>query len=245
MSTFYKATVCLLVLISVALPAYAKQAVEQEIYFYVDYHLMLSADGNIDKLTLNNKKLSAALTDNLEKQIRSWTYTAGSMDGKFQHTETTLSLKVKATPTDARNYQLTISEAYTGVRLQQFAMAQPKYPSNELRRGQEAALRFVVTYDTSGKVITAERSGENISGLAPFELASIKAIKQWRFEPEKIGGTGVAGSAVVPVRFCVAPSNCQSLYKGGKKEGSPAQELAEQMIPSASIVSIQRQPQLN
>lgn len=238
-------TLMLSVLLAVcALPALAKTPENQSpktLTFWVDYHLVLAADGSIEELKLQKEGISKVLVENLEKQIRSWQFTPGAVDGLPKRTETTLSLNVQAKPNIGGDYQIGIADAHTGVWLTQNKMVQPRYPSQELRRGVEAVLIFLVTYDADGKVINAVRLGEKLKSMAPFEVASIQAIEQWRFQPEKIGGLGVPGSAHVPITFCTAESSCKKLLTGSKQKEKLAQELAAAVTPISSKVSIVRQ----
>jgi TonB family protein len=227
-----------------ALPATAKTSLEQPpkaIMFRVDYHLVLAADGSIEILKSQKEGIRSVLVDNLEKQIRSWKFTPGSINGQVQRTETNLSLNVEARPENGSDYQIRIHDAHTGVWLTPAKLVPPKYPSEQLRNGAEAVLTLQVSYDADGKVTNVVRPGAKIKGMAPFELASIEAIKQWRFEPEKIGGLGVPGDALVPVKFCTQESNCKKLLRGSKEKEKLARELASEMTPVNSRVSINRQ----
>lgn len=227
-----------------SLPALAKEPtaqVSQNTTFRMDYHLVLTADGSIETLKPQKETVSKVLADNLEKQIRSWKFTPGSLNGLPQRTESNLSLNIEARAEADGNYQIRIVDAHTGVWTAPGKMVQPKYPAQQLRYGGEAVLRLLVTYDADGKVTNAVRPGEKVKGMAPFELASIAAAKQWRFEPEKIGGVGVPGTALVPVKFCTLESKCKKLLSGSKEKEKLAQELAAELTPLNSKVSIVRQ----
>lgn len=227
-----------------ALPTFAKKQIDQaqQVPTYrVDYALVLAADGSIEILKAQREDISKVLTDNLEKQIRSWKFTPGSLNGVPQRTESNLSLNIEARPDAAGDFQIRIIDARTGVWTAPGKMAQPKYPVQQLRDGGEAVLRLLVTYDADGKVTNAVRPGEKIKGMAPFELASIAAAKQWRFEPEKIGGVGVPGTALVPIKFCTLESKCKKLLSGTKEKEKLAQELAAELTPLSSKISIVRQ----
>lgn len=240
-----KRSLILTALLSVcALPAWSKKQVDllpKAPTFRVDYRLVLAADGSIEILKAQEETVTALLTDNLEKQIRRWKFTPGTVNGITQRTETNLSLHIEATPEAGGNYQIRIIGANTGVWLAPGKMVSPRYPAAQLRNGGEAVLRLLVTYDADGNVTNAVRPGEKIKGMAPFELASIQAVKQWRFEPEKIGGLGVPGSALVPIKFCTAESKCKKLLSGSMAKEKLAQDLAAQLTPVNSKVSIVRQ----
>ena len=244
MNTLQRSLILTALLSACALPAWSKKQVDQTSKaptYRVDYRLILAADGSIEVLKAQKETLSAVLTDNLEKQIRRWKFTPGTVNGVTERTETNLSLNIEATPDAAGDYQIRIIDANTGVWLTPGKMVAPRYPVDQLRNGGEAVLRLLVTYDADGMVTDAVRPGEKIKGMAPFELASIQAVKQWRFEPEKIGGLGVPGSALIPIRFCTAESKCKKLLSGSKAKEKLAQELATQLTPVNSKVSIVRE----
>ncbi len=232
----------------VALPSIAELQPKKTLRFYVNYELTLASDGSIEKLVLRDKKLSPLITDFLEKSIRSWKFTPGSLQGVPQRTESALWLNVEAMPREDGNYDLKIFDANTGL-LGVAAMTTPKYPMNEMRRGQEAVLRLLVSYDENGAVTKVERtttlSPREEKLMKPFEQASFSAVKKWRFNPEKIGGHGVAGTGIVPIKFCMQQTNCSWFLTGTKEKEKLALQLASQVLLGSSQVSIQRTERLN
>ncbi len=244
MNTLQRSLMLTALLSTCALPAWSKKPADQTFKattFRVDYQLVLAADGGIEVLKAQKETVSSVLTDSLEKQIRRWKFTPGTVNGVTQRTETNLSLNVEAIAEAGGDYQIRIIDANTGVWLTPDKTVSPRYPVNQLRNGGEAVLCLIATYDADGKVTNVVRSGEKVKGIAPFELASIEAVKQWRFDPEKIGGVGVPGDALIPIKFCTAESNCKKLLSGSKAKEKLAQELATQLTPLNSKVSIVRQ----
>lgn len=232
----------------VAVPGMAESQPKKTLRFYVNYELTLASDGSIEKLVLRDKKLSSLITDFLEKSIRSWKFTPGSLQGVPQRTESALWLNVEAMPREDGNYDLQIFDANTGL-LGASVLTPPRYPKNELIRGQEAVLRLLVSYDENGAVTKIERtallSNREEKLMKPFELASFSAVKKWRFNPEKIGGRGVAGTSIVPIKFCMQETNCSWLLTGSKEKEKLALQLASQVLLGSSQVSIQRTERLN
>lgn len=240
------AAVALLSLI--VLPSMAQSQLKKTLTFYVNYEITLASDGSIEKLLLRDKKLSPLITDFLEKSIRSWKFTPGSIEGVPQRTESALWLNVEAMPREDGNYDLQIFDANTGL-LGASVLTPPRYPKNELIRGQEAVLRLLVSYDEHGAVTKVERtaklSAREEKLMKPFELASFSAAKKWRFNPEKIGGRGIAGTGIVPIKFCMQETNCSWLLTGSKEKEKLALQLASQVLLGSSQVSIQRTERLN
>jgi TonB family protein len=226
--------------VTAKVPAVSALPKATERSFYVNYRLVLAADGKIEVLTLQSTQINIKITDSLEQQIRSWTFTPGSIEGKPVQTETNLFLMVTATPNLEGKYDLRVTDAGTGSTSTKGVLAAPKYPVDQLRMGNQAVLRLEVTYDADGNVIGVIRPGKKIKGMAPFEQASFNAAKNWHFEPERVGGIGVPGKVIVPVRYCIPPDNCAFFLKGSKEKEKLAQELAQQTVPTDSRVAIQR-----
>ena len=164
----------------VALPTMAASQLKKTLKFYVSYEITLASDGSIEKLMLRDKKLSPLMTDFLEKSIRSWKFTPGSIQGVPQRTESALWLNVQAMPREDGNYELQILDANTGL-LGASVLTPPRYPKNELIRGQEAVLSLLVSYDENGFVTNVERtdvlSTREEKLMKPFELASFSERK--------------------------------------------------------------------
>ena len=216
--------------------------------FYVNYELTLANDGAIEKLTLRDSKLSPTIAQYLEKSIRSWKFTPGSINEIPQRTESALWLNVEATPRPDGNYELVIVDANTGA-MGAAMLTPPTYPKDALRQGREAVLRLLISYDENGVVRKVERVAKlgprEEKALKVFEQASFAAAKTWRFYPEKIGGRGVAGTSIVPIKFCMADTNCRWYLTGTKEKEKLARQLASQVMLGSSQVSIQRTNQIN
>ncbi|MGH8049274.1 MAG: hypothetical protein ACREPB_01290, partial [Arenimonas sp.] len=119
-----------------AMPTWAKKQtdpVPEATSFRLDYHLVLTADGSIEILKPQKEGISKLLADNVEKQIRSWKFTPGSLNGVLQRTESNLSLTLDAKAEVGGNYQIRIVDARTGAWTAPGTMVQPKYPFEQLR----------------------------------------------------------------------------------------------------------------
>ncbi len=241
----YLAAVLLLL---VALPGMAGSLPEKNLAFYVNYDLTLTADGSIEKLVLRDKKLSTLTADFLEKSIRSWKFTPGSIDGVPQRTESALWLDVEAKLREDGNYELIIADARTGAG-GAVVLTPPSYPRAELIKGREAVISLLVSYDQNGEVTKVDRvatlTAREERLMKPFEQASFAAAKKWRFAPEKIGNRGVAGTVIVPIKFCMVDSECRWFLTGTKEKEKLALQLKSQVLLGSSQVSIQRTSQLN
>jgi len=230
-----------LLLLVMCMPALAKQQEVKKQIYQISYELVIAADGSIESLAIRNPKVGEVLSQNLEKQIRSWAYTPAHMDGKPARTETNLWLTVKATPNADGNFEIHIDDAGTGASVGPGGLTPPVYPRDALIFGYEAVLRLIVSYDADGRVTEVSRPGKKTKDMSLFDKASFAAAKTWRFSPEKINGIGIPGQMIVPIQFCLAPGNCQSLLKGSAEKEKLAREVAQQSIPMGSQVTFRRQ----
>lgn len=75
----------------------------------------------------------------------------------------------------------------------------PHYPESARRRGIEGTTLLKVHVSERGRVkdILIERS----AGYQELDLAALKAVKKWQFEPAKQGSRPVAVWVMLPVRF--------------------------------------------
>jgi len=68
-----------------------------------------------------------------------------------------------------------------------------------------------VEVDQKGVPITVEV--EQGSGYQLLDQAALKAVKRWRFQPERIGGVPVKSKVSIPVRFRLEESDKKISYK--------------------------------
>lgn len=76
---------------------------------------------------------------------------------------------------------------------------EPKYPRKARQRGLEGTAIIQVAINIQGRVTKA--TIYKSSGHRLLDKAALKAVKQYRFEPHRVNGVAVAGTAEVPVRF--------------------------------------------
>ncbi|MBS0457499.1 MAG: TonB family protein [Proteobacteria bacterium] len=166
--------------------------------------LALDANGKVDSLVFDDAKPGFAKVDaRLESVIRQWAFVPGSIDGKPMPTQTTLSVKLKATPDGHGDYAVTLLDAQTGAGV--VVMSAPTYPMHQLADGNEAVMSLAVTIDQRGvpEDIQVDRIDTDGS-RQEFETAAITQMKTWRFRPETVGGHPLTEHLHVPVTFCVS-----------------------------------------
>jgi TonB family protein len=122
----------------------------------------------------------------------------------------------------------------------------PRYPNRKLMRGLEGSVTVELAYDSEGRVTEAEIVDSETADR-DFAIAALNAARKWEFEPQKVDGRGMPGTATVPVYFSMAdgPSRGKSqtavlrFGDGSRlqvvKEPPPQEELADSVVGVRSI----------
>jgi protein TonB len=76
---------------------------------------------------------------------------------------------------------------------------EPPYPPAALRRHQEGLVLLTVNVSAQGRVSRLEI--KKSSGHPLLDAAAQKAVRDWQFEPARLGPRAVASEIEVPVRF--------------------------------------------
>ena len=76
---------------------------------------------------------------------------------------------------------------------------EPEYPLVARRRGQQGTVLLNLTVSASGR--PTEVSLKQSSGYQLLDQAALKAVKNWEFEPARIGDVSVESRIEVPVCF--------------------------------------------
>lgn len=76
---------------------------------------------------------------------------------------------------------------------------EPPYPAQARRRGQEGLVILEVRVTRLGRA--SEISMKQSSGFPLLDDAAIKAVREWEFDPAKVGVMPVESRIEVPVRF--------------------------------------------
>lgn len=78
----------------------------------------------------------------------------------------------------------------------------PGYPESARRRGEQG--RVVLRVDVSADGLPVDVTVAEGSGFPSLDAAALGAVRQWRFVPATRGGTPIAATAQVPIRFRLA-----------------------------------------
>jgi protein TonB len=80
---------------------------------------------------------------------------------------------------------------------------EPVYPESARRRRQEGLVLLAVTVTTQGRVSHIEVNKS--SGFFLLDDAALQAVRDWEFEPARIGSVALESQIGVPVRFELTP----------------------------------------
>lgn len=169
------------------------------------WNVSLDAEGHVVKLE-QTSHVKPLLSEPLERAIRSWEFLPGHVDGVAAATETTLQVGITLDPVGEKGYAVRVDSVNMGGG---FAKTNaPHFPASALRGGSKgmAALAVVeARYDEAGKVIAAELAPGAPKVDRAIGNAAVKSVQGWTFQPESVGGHGLAATVYVPICFTVAP----------------------------------------
>jgi len=205
-----------LVIVALFNMAIADARQDEPVLIGTTWAVSLDASGHVVDLaqTTQPKNVKPPLAEPLAKAIRGWTFESGRIDGKPVSTETTLDLTVKL-ESQADGYVIRVSEAKTGGGA--VKRVPPRLPSG-------TTLGFVVVeahYDEAGKVALAAVAPGSPSARRDVVDSFLNAVRQWKFQPERVGGHAIAGTVYLPI--CVwqesrSPSACGKWTPPGESD---------------------------
>lgn len=177
--------------------AFAHAAAQPQVV-YLTWGITVDASGSVTRLD-SESRLGPELKDRLEREIRSWRFKPGAIDGQAAVTESKLHLALQVTPIDDERSSLRVVRAGTGGGYGK--MVAPNYPEVSVRARRQGLVLLKVRYGEDGQV--SELAADEGAPYADKALvdAAIAAVKRWTFTPEVVGGRPLAGVALVPVCF--------------------------------------------
>jgi TonB family protein len=185
--------------------AQAGEAASQAIKLTMEWNLSLDAQGNVahlEALQSRGADQVPQVRDRLSLAIRDWKFSPGTVNGKAAPTDTVLSVAVALLPQGGDAYRIRVEDARTGGRISK-AVA-PHYPFDAARNRTTGMVVMHVSYDTEGNVKSAELEPGAPKTADSLVKATAVAMKQWKFQTERVDGHGVAGTTVVPACFSVS-----------------------------------------
>jgi TonB family protein len=168
--------------------------------------LVLDAQGHVERMTAIPDQRADRVPQiraRLEQEIRGWDFVSGTVDGRSAATETVLSATVTLQPAAADSFRVVFDDVRTGGRIAK--AVPPKYPLASVKQHETGMVVLRVDYDADGKVRSARVDPDSPTVAQRLIDASLAAVNQWTFQPERVGGHGVAGTQSLPVCFALSP----------------------------------------
>lgn len=199
------------------------------------WSLSLDASGKITSMTPLFGDDTRTIAGQLEPLIRHWHFIPGSIDGHPVDTQTTLTVETSLDAAGPDNYRVHVVSATTGARYHDGPV--PKYPKSAMRMGRYGVVHVQVKHDAGGHVLsaTAMRPGDPHVDYA-LTRAALDAVKQWTFQPETVGGQGVAGSVIVPICFSLEGREAPCVWTTPR--GYTQRVDNASAFPTTSVVSV-------
>lgn len=213
------------------------------ISFTMGWHASLSTDGHVlGLIPIKNARMDRVpqIRERLEKEVRGWHFLAGTVEGKPAPTKTGLYLRATLTQTQNNTIRIRVDSAATGATEQN--QIPPRYPAEAIRAQITGEVVLRIGYDADGNVTSVAPYAEGPKADKMLVVASIKAAKRWKFQPEIVAGHALAGYSIAP--FCYFLNYPNGGHRKGacdwKRPGSD-QELpngeALALNPAAKLLS--------
>jgi|CXWL01.1.fsa_nt_gi TonB family protein len=197
---------CALLLVAASLPALA----EQRWAGYMTAKVAIDSTGRVTSVELNDPTISKAMQQRMVQRLHAIEFEPALLNGKPAAAEATLNVRIAVAMTPeglvAAIDDISIIIGYRKTN-------PPRYPPGKLRRGIIGMAEVKIAYDADGKVTSVAPAGSTAPD-DPFMVAALKAAQGWEFEPERVAGHGVPGTATIPVRFTL--SGGDSLEEDGQ-----------------------------
>lgn len=104
-----------------------------------------------------------------------------------------------SSPVPGKDFTSVAGKPNTLARADYLKNPEPEYPLIARRRGQQGTVLLNLTVSASGR--PTEISLKRSSGYQLLDQAALKAVRNWEFEPARIGDVSVESKIEVPVCF--------------------------------------------
>lgn len=197
-----------------AIPALAAKVEQlpQRLVTQISADVIVDAQGQLQSIGEFSVPLDPQMRDAVIAEMHAAHIKPGRIDGQPAAVQTrltvTLGLENGAAPGD---FRMAVVDVTSGPQMG--PARPPRYPKSLLTQGRSALVMMRVQYDGDGKVLDAQI----VSSSVPehyIKREVMQVAKAWIFEPERVGGHGIAAYALVPVRFTLdAPENEKFVVK--------------------------------
>jgi TonB family protein len=214
-------------------PALAAEPSAVPIHAVVDVEL--DAKGNILSIEPADD-VAREIADFLRGEISAWEFLPATRDGRPVPTRTSVGVRLEATgERNGKTIEVRIVDAGTGPRYAQAKM--PRFPMVALDRRETGEVLLRVDFDTNGRVVDV--AIEKRVGRPYFDRVAMDAVREWTFQPERVGDVGLAATVFVPIRFCIPGRACKMLPAqpkgpqgdGPRLVGEPAAKIVRRGAP--------------
>ncbi len=233
-----------LLLAAASIPASA----EQRWVGSMTAEVAIDATGKVTSAELNDPTISKAMQKNMVQRLQAIEFEPAHLNGQPAPAEATLHIRVAVGKTP-QGLIATIDDISIIIGYRK--TTPPRYPARELRRGITGMAEVKIAYGADGKVTSVAPAG-TAAPDDPFMLAALKAARAWEFEPERVAGHGIAGTATIPVRFTLTGggsleedgAGVVKFRDGGKlnvylEKGQSAHPLADSAVRIRSFTAAQ------
>jgi len=196
----------LVCLLAIGPAAAAGDSSGEPIQLTLTWNISLDAQGHVERIAaMPNPRADRVpqIRERLEQEIRGWAFVSGTVDGRPAATETVLSATVTLQPAAADSFRVVFNDVRTGGRIAK--AVPPKYPHASVQHHETGMVVLRVDYDANGTVRSAAVDPDSPGAAQRLIDASLAAVNQWTFQPERVDGHGVPGTQSLPVCFALSP----------------------------------------
>ena len=197
----------------------AAGAATSHIHVDINWRVTIDPLGHVTAMTAAPKQdvdRIPQIRTRLEQEVRTWQFLPGMINGKPVETRTGLRLSATLIAASDNAIRIQLDHADVGGTLLK-AIA-PRYPAKAIRMHRQGEVVLRITYDANGNVISTSVYPGAPKADASLIEASEKVARESKFDPETVGGHGVAGEMVTP--FCYTLGRSQSDQCDWKRPGS-------------------------
>lgn len=187
--------------------AQAATAASTPITIDTSWDVSLDANGRVTAVAQHGQ-VKALLADPLATAIRGWVFEPGHVNGRPAPTQTTLSLSVALESHTNDGYSVRVVSANTGGRVDKMPTG-AMFSDRMLSRssGFSGLVVLKIHYDQSGRVVSAESAPDAPKVQRSLSRMAIRGVQEWTFQPERVGGHGIASTVYLPICFNKASSS--------------------------------------
>jgi len=192
---------CLLAPFCLALPTHASAA-DRVVAFDASTRVEVDATGRPVKVEAP-ADLPQSVREFIEKRVASWHYSPAMQDGVAQAGTTYVWVGACAIP-EGEGYRLAVDFKGNGPRhADGKPLAWPGYPDGARRRGVGGSFEVIAAIAQDGTTtpesVTPDQENERWNDA--FRVVLEQWVRRMRFDPERVGGQGVASRIRIPVVF--------------------------------------------